>query len=139
MRPILWTAGLASAVILLLSSDQVQGQLEAIFVPYESVRESDNRKAAEQTRRDDISSERKLSQQRLYWINGTWIRDGKLMEPARNEGELIDSDGDGWDDYTEFVYQTNMNDPTSTPAAYFVKKGKNKVTFFSTNKAAHTK
>ena len=59
--------------------------------------------------------------------------------PAQTEGELIDSDGDGFDDFTEVKYHTDPMDHDSTPASYFEAKGKNRIVFFTTNATGHTR
>lgn len=80
-----------------------------------------------------------------YWVDGRWIvrknsnyrkvgggwiyiEDSQEKEhiPAKSEQELIDSDNDGYDDYTEHINGTNPQDYKEIPA---IRNGKNKVTF----------
>ena len=52
---------------------------------------------------------------------------------------LVDSDGDGFDDFTEVKYHTDPMDHRSNPAHYFEAKGKNCIIFFTTNTTAHSR
>jgi len=85
----------------------------------------------------DVALNRRLVEQKTYWVGGEWVRQGQVLGPAQSEGELMDSDGDGFDDFTEVKYHTDPMDRESTPAHYFEAKGKNRIVFFKTNATAH--
>ena len=87
----------------------------------------------------DVALNRRLVQQKTYWVGGEWVRQGQVLGPAQSEGELMDSDGDGFDDFTEVKYHTDPMDHESTPAHYFEAKGKNRIVFFKTNATAHSR
>lgn len=87
----------------------------------------------------DVSLNRRFVEQKTYWVGGEWVRQGQVLGPAQSEGELIDSDGDGFDDFTEVKYHTDPMDHDSTPAHYFAAKGKNRIVFFKTNATAHSR
>lgn len=72
-------------------------------------------------------------------MDGHWIREGQGFGPAATQEELRDSDGDGFDDFTEVKYHTDPMDYDSSPAHYFEAKGKNRVLFFTTNTTAHSR
>ena len=74
-----------------------------------------------------------------FWVNGGWVKKGQPVVPASHAGELKDSDGDGFDDFTEIKFHTDPFKAESTPAAYFDAKGSNRVVFYGTNKTAHGK
>ena len=78
----------------------------------------------------DVALNRRLVEQKIYWVGGQWVRQGQVLGPAQTEGELMDSDGDGFDDFTEVKYHTDPMDDESTPAHYFEAKGKNCIIFF---------
>jgi len=80
-----------------------------------------------------------------YWVNGGWVirknsqykrvQGGwvyvetniiKQYKPAESKEQLVDSDNDGYDDYTEYKNGTDPNDSTIFPAE---RNGNNKVTF----------
>ncbi len=87
----------------------------------------------------DVALNRRLVEQKTYWVGGEWVRQGQVLGPAQSEGELMDSDGDGFDDFTEVKYHTDPMDHESTPAHYFEAKGKNRIVFFKTNATAHSR
>lgn len=87
----------------------------------------------------DAKLNRSLVKQEIYWLEGRWVRKGEALEAPRSLGELIDSDRDGFDDFTEVKFHTDPTNPDSNPAHYFEVKGKNRVTFFGTNAAAQAK
>lgn len=87
----------------------------------------------------DVALNRRFVEQKTYWVGGQWVRQGQVLGPAQTEGELIDSDGDGFDDFTEIRFHTDPMDEESTPSKYFEAKGKNRVIFFTTNATAHSR
>ena len=87
----------------------------------------------------DVALNRRFVENKIYWVGGQWVRQGQLLGPAETEGELIDSDGDGFDDFTEVKYHTDPMDHESTPAHYFEAKGKNRIIFFTTNVTGHAR
>ena len=89
--------------------------------------------------RADLDLETSMREKGYFWVNGGWVKKGEPVLPARNPGELKDSDGDGFDDFTEIKFHTDPFKPESTPAAYFQAKGSNRVVFYGTNATAHGK
>jgi hypothetical protein len=87
----------------------------------------------------DVTLNRRFVEQKIYWVGGLWVRQGQVLKPAQTEGELMDSDGDGFDDFTEVKYHTDPMDHESTPSHYFEAKGKNRIIFFTTNQTAHAR
>jgi len=88
----------------------------------------------------DVALNRSLVRKGYYWLDGRWIKKGEVkgeaLEAPRSIGELIDSDHDGYDDFTEVKFHTDPMNPDSKPARYFEVKGSNRVIFFSTNASA---
>lgn len=89
--------------------------------------------------RSDLDLEASMREKGYFWVNGGWIKKGHPILPARSAGELKDSDGDGFDDFTEIKFHTDPFKPESTPASYFRAKGSNQVVFYGTNTAAKKK
>jgi len=89
--------------------------------------------------RADLDLETSMREKGYFWINGQWMKKGEPVVPARSAGELKDSDGDGFDDFTEIKFHTDPFKPESTPASYFQAKGSNRVVFYGTNSTAHRK
>ena len=89
--------------------------------------------------RSDLDLEASMREKGYFWVNGGWVKKGEPVVPARNAGELKDSDGDGFDDFTEIKFHTDPYKAESTPAAYFDAKGSNRVVFYGTNSSAHRK
>jgi len=87
----------------------------------------------------DVTLNRYFVEQKKYWVGRQWVRQGQVLGPAQTEGELMDSDGDGFDDFTEVKYHTDPMDHQSNPAHYFEAKGKNCIIFFTTNTTAHSR
>jgi hypothetical protein len=87
----------------------------------------------------DLALNRRFVEQKIYWVGGQWVRQGQVLGPAQSEGELMDSDQDGFDDFTEVKYHSDPMDHESTPAHYFEAKGKNRIVFFRTNATAHSR
>jgi len=86
----------------------------------------------------DAKLNRSLVKQEIYWLEGRWVRKGEALEAPRSLGELIDSDHDGFDDFTEVKFHCDPTNPDSNPSHYFEVKGSNRVIFYSTNaKAVH--
>ena len=124
----LWDEVNRSEVIFVVPSDGIESP-EATAVRRERV--FDEAK--------DVALNRRLVEQKTYWVGGEWVRQGQVLGPAQSEGELMDSDGDGFDDFTEVKYHTDPMDRESTPAHYFEAKGKNRIVFFKTNATAHSR
>ena len=91
------------------------------------------------TARADLDLESSMREKGYFWVNGGWVKNGELILPARNAGELKDSDGDGFDDFTEVKFHTDPFKAESSPASYFQAKGSNRVVFYGTNATAHGK
>lgn len=89
--------------------------------------------------KSDLDLETSMREKGYFWVNGGWVKKGETIVPARSPGELKDSDGDGFDDFTEIKFHTDPFKPESTPASYFRAKGSNQVTFYGTNQTAHKK
>ena len=87
----------------------------------------------------DAKLNRSLVRQEIYWLEGRWVRKGEALEAPRSLGELIDSDHDGFDDFTEIKFHCDPTNPDSNPAHYFDVKGSNRVIFYSTNKTASSR
>ena len=87
----------------------------------------------------DAKLNRSLVRQEIYWLEGRWVKKGEALEAPRSLGELIDSDHDGFDDFTEIKFHCDPTNPDSNPSHYFEAKGSNRVIFFSTNTAASSR
>jgi len=87
----------------------------------------------------DAKLNRSLVRQEIYWLEGRWVKKGEALEAPRSLGELIDSDHDGFDDFTEIKFHCDPTNPDSNPSHYFEVKGSNRVIFFSTNTAASSR
>ena len=87
----------------------------------------------------DAKLNRSLVRQEIYWLEGRWVKKGEALEAPRSLGELIDSDHDGFDDFTEIKFHCDPTNPDSNPAHYFEVKGSNRVIFYSTNAAASSR
>jgi hypothetical protein len=87
----------------------------------------------------DAKLNRSLVRQEIYWLEGRWVKRGEALEAPRSLGELIDSDYDGFDDFTEIKFHCDPTNPDSNPSHYFEVKGSNRVIFFSTNTAASSR
>ena len=87
----------------------------------------------------DAKLNRSLVRQEIYWLEGRWVKKGEPLEAPRSLGELIDSDHDGFDDFTEIKFHCDPTNPDSNPSHYFEVKGSNRVIFFSTNTAASSR
>ena len=86
-----------------------------------------------------VALNRYLVRQEIYWLEGRWVRKGEALEVPRSLSDLIDSDHDGFDDFTEIKFHCDPTNPDSNPAHYFEVKGSNRVIFFATNRTAHKK
>jgi hypothetical protein len=84
----------------------------------------------------DVKLNRSLVRQEIYWLEGRWVKKGETLEAPRSLGELIDSDHDGFDDFTEVKFHCDPTNPDSNPSHYFEVKGSNRVIFYSTNAEA---
>ena len=87
----------------------------------------------------DAKLNRSFVRQEIYWLEGRWVKKGDALEAPRSLGELIDSDHDGFDDFTEIKFHCDPTNPDSNPSHYFEVKGRNRVIFFSTNTAASSR
>ena len=87
----------------------------------------------------DAKLNRSLVRQEIYWLEGRWVKKGEALEAPRSLGELIDSDHDGFDDFTEIKFHCDPTNPDSNPSHYFEVKGSNRVIFYSTNTAASSR
>ena len=87
----------------------------------------------------DAKLNRSLVRQEIYWLEGRWVKKAEALEAPRSLGELIDSDHDGFDDFTEIKFHCDPTNPDSNPSHYFEVKGSNRVIFFSTNTAASSR
>jgi len=86
----------------------------------------------------DVKLNRSLVRQEIYWLEGRRVKKGEALEAPRSSRELIDSDHDGFDAFTEIKFHCDPTNPDSNPAHYFEVKGSNRVIFYSTNaKAVH--
>ena len=93
----------------------------------------------EKEKAKDAKLNRSLVRQEIYWLEGRWVKKGETLEAPRSLGELIDSDQDGFDDFTEIKFHCDPTNPDSNPAHYFEAKGSNRVIFYSTNTAASSR
>ena len=113
---------------------------------WETAEEAELRCYKEKYEAEDVELNKAEIRDGRYWINGGWIiRKNSQYErvaggwiyketdnikkdyvPARKEEDLVDSDNDGYDDYTEYKHGTNPQDPREIPA---IRKGNNPVTF----------
>ena len=84
----------------------------------------------------DAKLNRSLVRQEIYWLEGRWVKKGEALEAPRSLVELIDSDHDGFDDFTEVKFHCDPTNPDSNPSHYFEVKGSNRVIFYSTNAEA---
>jgi len=87
----------------------------------------------------DVALNRALVRQEIYWLEGRWVKKGETLEAPRSLGQLIDSDHDGFDDFTEIKFHCDPTNPDSNPSHYFEVKGSNRVIFYSTNTAASSR
>ena len=111
-------------------------------VPHRDVLSKETTEAHEErkkTARSDLDQQAAMREEGYFWGNGQWVKKGKPVLAAQHAGELKDSDGDGFDDFTEIKFHTDPFKPESTPEAYFRAKGSNQVVFYGTNAKAHKK
>lgn len=85
----------------------------------------------------DLDLEKSMLSNGYYWVNGHWVKKGRPVLAARSVTDLMDADGDGYDDFTEIKFHTDPFKPESTPEAYFRFKGSNQVVFYGTNTTAN--
>ncbi|CAM8646422.1 hypothetical protein MCEMIH22_01324 [Candidatus Methylacidiphilaceae bacterium] len=93
----------------------------------------------EKEKAKDAKLNQSLVRQEIYWLEGRWVKKGETLEAPQSLGELIDSDQDGFDDFTEIKFHCDPTNPDSNPAHYFEVKGSNRVIFYSTNTAASSR
>lgn len=91
----------------------------------ESVKEREIRLEREDDICKDLELNKKEIQDGRYWVNGQWQYKNIPQKP-RNKDELKDSDNDGYDDYTEFLYNTDPKDNRVFP---IIRNGNNKKIF----------
>lgn len=122
-------------------------KLELIYIQSkpETAQEAEDRVNKEKIEKQDVMKNIQEVREGKYWVDGRWVTNradqytkingqwvyNEIAEPARlrlptAKEDVIDSDKDGYDDYTEHINGTNPNDITSYPA---MKQGNNKVTF----------
>lgn len=104
------------------------------FEKPEKPREVQARWDREESEQRDVALNKAEVREGRYWVNGAWVSTRENYKPARNEGELRDSDNDGYDDYTEFKYGTSPKDPRLFPA---IREGNNKVVFQDNRMIVH--
>ena len=99
---------------------------------FESGRDAEARVFKQREEAEAVALNKAEVREHRYWIDGRWVctdkdqSQVKVYRPAQTELEIIDSDNDGYDDYTEHKHGTNPQDATRTPA---IRKGNNLVTF----------
>lgn len=91
----------------------------------EGVKEREIRLEREDDIARDLALNKKEVQDGRYWVNGQWYYKNIPQQP-RNKDELKDSDNDGYDDYTEFLYNTDPKDNRVFP---IIRNGNNKKIF----------
>ena len=112
------------------------------WVPYQDIVSQEKAEAwgdKQKAARSDLDLEASMRQRGYFWVNGQWMKKGQPVLPARSAGELKDSDGDGFDDFTEVKFHTDPFDVRNSPEAYFRAKGSNRVIFYTTNSKASLK
>jgi hypothetical protein len=99
---------------------------------FESATEAEIRILKEADEARDVALNKAEVREHRYWIDGRWVcvdtnqPEKKVYVPAQKESEIVDSDNDGYDDYTEHKHGTDPEDARKTPA---IRKGNNPVTF----------
>ncbi|NBQ56430.1 MAG: hypothetical protein EBU36_07315, partial [Verrucomicrobia bacterium] len=112
------------------------------WVPYQDIISQEKAEAwgdKQKAARSDLDLEASMRERGYFWVNGRWVKKGETVVPARSVGDLKDSDGDGFDDFTEVKFHTDPFDEKNSPEAYFRAKGSNRVIFYTTNATAHKK
>jgi len=110
------------------------------WVPYQDIVSQEKAEAwgdKQKAARSDLDLEASMRQRGYFWVNGQWMKKGQPVLPARSAGELKDSDGDGFDDFTEVKFHTDPFDARYSPETYFRAKGSNRVIFYTTNTKAN--
>ena len=92
----------------------------------ETAREAEARYEKEKDEIKDLALNKAEIRDQRYWVNGGWICKTNNYKQAKKQSDLVDSDGDGYDDYTEFKHGTSPNDPSIFPA---IREGNNKRVF----------
>ena len=111
--------------------DKINNNNDIIRISYykdspETADEAEARCEREKDKTRDIQINKAEIRDRRYWVDGRWVCPSKTYESAKTKKELKDSDGDGYDDYTEFKNGTSPNDSRIFPA---IRDGNNKVVF----------
>ena len=144
-QPICFRLSISAFLIGLFISSLLQGEDSAEYSYWVSTPDilskdyTDAQGERKRAARSDLDLEKLMQERGYYWVNGHWTKKGEPILPARNVAELMDSDGDGFDDFTEVKFHTDPFKPDSTPAAYFRATGSNRVVFYGTNTTAHSK
>lgn len=92
---------------------------------YETAKEAEVRIQKEEYEREDVALNKAEIENQVYWVNGKWTYTN-YPKPAHSIEELKDSDNDGYDDYTEFVYGSDQFNKSSIP---IIRDGNNKIIF----------
>jgi len=93
---------------------------------YESANEAEARYQSEIEDRKAVALNKSEIKDQRYWVDKRWICKTNNYTPAKSASDLVDSDGDGYDDYTEFKHGTSPNNPDIFPA---IRDGNNKKVF----------
>jgi len=112
------------------------------WVPYQDIISQEKAETwgeRQKAARSDLDLEASMRERGYFWVNGQWTKKGQPVLPARSVGELKDSDGDGFDDFTEVKFHSDPFDALNSPEAYFRAKGSNRVIFYTTNSKASLK
>ena len=111
--------------------DKINNNNDIIGISYykdspETADEAEARCEREKDEIRDIQINKAEIRDSRYCVDGRWVCPSKTYESAKTKKELKDSDGDGYDDYTEFKNGTSPNDSRIFPA---IRNGNNKVIF----------
>lgn len=93
---------------------------------YESADEAEARYQREIEDHKAVALNKAEIRDQRYWVDKRWICKTNNYTPAKSTSDLVDSDGDGYDDYTEFKHGTSPNNPDIFPA---IRDGNNKKVF----------
>jgi hypothetical protein len=90
----------------------------------ETKEEIEARVDRENEERKDVALNKAEVRDQRYWVNGEWV--SNKYRPVSTKEELVDSDSDGYDDYTEFK---NGSDPKNNQSFPIIRNGNNKKIF----------
>lgn len=121
---------LSISINLVFSEEIIDSFFNELKINYENSKpESVEERQVRLEKEDDISRDLALNKKEVqdgrYWLNGQWYCRNTLEQP-RSKDQLKDSDNDGYDDYTEFLYNTNPKDSSVFP---IIRDGNNKKSF----------